>query len=65
MADILQTTWSNEWKLLNLKLNFIEICSLGSNSQYVSIGLDNALVPYKRQAIIWNNDDLAYLAYGN
>ena len=34
-----------DWRFFNFKLNFIEICSLGSNWQYVSIGLDNGLVP--------------------
>ena len=35
-----------------------EICSLGCNWQYVSIGSDNGLVPNRRQAIIWTNDRL-------
>ena len=42
-----------EWKYLNFKWNFIEICSLGSNWRYVSIGL----APSRRQAIIWTNAD--------
>ena len=40
-----------EWKHLNSKLNFIEIYSLGSNWQYVSIGSDNGVAPPRRQAI--------------
>ena len=30
-----------------------KVCSLGSNCQQPSIGLDNGLVPNRRQAIIW------------
>ena len=44
-----------EWKLLNFRYNFIEICSLGSNWQYYSIGSVNGLVPNRWQAIIWSN----------
>ena len=44
-----------EWKLLNLKQNFTEICSLGCNWQYGSIGSDNGLAPNRRQAMIWSN----------
>ena len=36
------------------------MCSLGSNSQYGSIGSENGLVPSRRQAIIWTNDALGY-----
>ena len=50
-----------EWKCLNLKYNFSEISSFGSNWQYVSIGSDNGLVPYRRQAIIWTNADPFHL----
>ena len=32
-------------------------CSLGCNWQCPSIGLDNDLTPYRRQAIIWLNAD--------
>ena len=46
-----------EWKYFNFKQYFIEICSLGSNWQYVSIGSDNGLAPSRRQAIIWTNVD--------
>ena len=41
---------------MNLNSNFTEICSLGSNQQYASIGLDNGLAPIKRQATIRTND---------
>ena len=40
--------------------NFMEIFSLGSNWQYVSIGSDNGLAPSRRQAIIWTNVDPVY-----
>ena len=33
-----------------------EVCSLGSNYQYFSIGSDNGLTPSTRQAIMWTND---------
>ena len=36
---------------------------MGSNQQYSSIGSDNGLAPSRRQAIIWNNDDLFTDAY--
>ena len=32
-----------EWKFMNFKWNFTEICSLGSNWQYGSIAADNVL----------------------
>ena len=38
----------------------MEICSLGSNWQYGSIGSENGLAPSKRQAIIWAKVGLAY-----
>ena len=47
----------SEWKELNFKYNFTEICSLGPNWQYVSIGSDNGLAPKRRQAIVWTNAD--------
>ena len=46
-----------EWKYFNFQLNLTEICSLGFNCQYVSIGSDNGLEPSRRQAIIWTNAD--------
>ena len=36
---------------------FTEVCSLCSNWQWYSIGLDNGLAPNRRQAIIWTNAD--------
>ena len=39
---------------LKFSLNF---CSYVSNWQYPSMGLDNGLVPNKRQAIVWANAD--------
>ena len=50
-------THFHEWKKLNFKQNFIEMCSLGSNWQYISISSDNSLAPSGRQAIIWSNAD--------
>ena len=47
-------------KTLNFNYNFTEICSLGSNWQYGSIGSDNGLAPNRRQAIIWTNDGPGY-----
>ena len=38
-------------------LKFHQACSWGSNWQYLSIGLDNGLVPNRRQAIICTNAD--------
>ena len=49
-----------EWKLLNFKWYFIELCSLGSNWQYVIIGSYNGLALDWWQAIIWTNDGLVY-----
>ena len=39
------------------------MCSLGSNWQYDSLGLDNGFVPTRRQAIIWTNDGIFTDAY--
>ena len=49
-----------EWKLLDFKWYFIEMCSLWSNWQNVTISSDNGLVLNRRQAIIWTNEDLVY-----
>ena len=46
-----------ESKWQNSDSNFTEICCQESNKQYYSIGLDNGLVPTRRQAIIWTKDD--------
>ena len=59
MDAISQTTFQVhflDWKRLNSKQNFTEVCSYGSNQQYSIIGLDNGLAPSRRQAIIWTND---------
>ena len=58
MAAVSQTTLSNafSWmKMLEFDYDFTEVCSLGSNWQYPSIGSDNGLAPVRRQAIIWTN----------
>ena len=47
---------SLEWKCMNFALNFIEICSYGSNQQYSIIGSDNGFAPTGQQAVIWTND---------
>ena len=44
-----------EWKLLNIKQNFTEACSLGSDWQYCNIGSGIGSAPIRRQAIIWTN----------
>ena len=41
-------------------MNRTEICTLGSNWQYDSIGSDNGLAPNRRQAIISTNADLIH-----
>ena len=42
-----------EWRYLNIKWNFIGICSWGCNWQYSGIGSGNGLVPNRRPAITW------------
>ena len=46
-----------EWKILYFDYNFTDVCPQESNWQSSSIGLDNGLVPNRRQAIIWTNAD--------
>ena len=46
-------------RYFNFQQNAIELCSLDPDWEYVSIGSDNDLVPDRRHAIIWSNDDLA------
>ena len=41
---------------MNFPYEVTEICFLGLNEQYYSIGLDNRLAPTRQQAIIWTND---------
>ena len=40
---------------LYFDLNYIEVCSRGSNWQQVNIGLGYGLVPIRYQAITWTN----------
>ena len=47
-----------EWKVLYFEWDFTEVCSfcsLGSNWQQPSIGLESGLAPNRRQANIWIN----------
>ena len=43
-------------KTYQFRLSFTEVCSQGSNQQYVGLGSGNGLAQNKRQAIIWTND---------
>ena len=59
MAAISHTIFSNafSWmEIVNSEINFTEVCSLGSNQQYSSIGSYTGLAPFRRQVIIWTND---------
>ena len=59
--DIFKYIFLNENdKIPMMKLNFNETCSKESNWQSASIGPGSGLVPNRRQAIIWINDDLVY-----
>ena len=63
MATISQTIFSSAFpwmKTFQFQINFTEICSLGSNRQYGSIGSDNGLAPNRRQVIIWTKDGMFY-----
>ena len=60
MVAIWQKTFSSAFSFEFYKKNFIEICFLGCNWQYDSIGSDNGLVPNRRQAIIWSNVGMFY-----
>ena len=44
-----------EWKPLDFKEDFTDICSLWSNQQNGSIDSDNGLAPTRQQAIVWTN----------
>ena len=46
-----------EWKLSCLDLYFIEVCSWGSNWQYVNIGSGNGLALNRWPAITWSSMD--------
>ena len=47
----------NVWISTYISLKFIP---KGPNRQFISFGLDNCLMPNKRQAIIWTNGGLVY-----
>ena len=49
-----------EWKLWYFASNFIEVCSKGSNRQWVSIDSHNGWVLTRYQAMSWTNDGLFY-----
>ena len=57
--DIFRCIFLNKYFWI-FKRNFTEICSLGSNWQYDSIGSDNGLALKRRQAIIWSNVGMFY-----
>ena len=44
-------------KKMYFDLNVAEVCSLASNGQLPSIGLDVGLAPNRQQAIIWTIAD--------
>ena len=52
--DVFKHNFWNE----NFWISDIQMCSLGSNWQYIIIGSDNGLAPNRQQAIIWTNDGL-------
>ena len=43
---------------MNFDWDFTEVCFLGFNEQYSSIGSDNGLAPARRQTIILTNAGL-------
>ena len=58
MATILQTTFSiaSSWmKILYFDSNLTEVCSQGSNWQYVNIGSGNGMALNRQQAITQTN----------
>ena len=60
MAEILHTAFHMNfygWKLAHFNQHFIRIHYLGFNWQKVSIGWVKGLVPNRRQAITWTNDN--------
>ena len=50
----------HEEQNLNFDSNFIKVCSWASNKHWAIIGSENFSESNKRQAIIWNNDGIAY-----
>ena len=59
-ADNIFKDISSKENLSNFNYNLTEMCSLGSNWQYGSIGSDNDLTPNKQQAITWISDAIGY-----
>ena len=60
MAAIPPTTFSNEFtwiQILFFALTFTDVPSWGYDKRNQSIGSDNGLAPFRRQAIIWTNAD--------
>ena len=47
-------------KYFTFDKGYTEVCFIGSNKQYYSIGSCNGLVPTRGQAIIWSNDGIVY-----
>ena len=63
MAAISQPTYSSAFpwmKNFEFDINFTEICFLGSNWQYGSIGYENGPAMNRRQAIVWTNIVMFY-----
>ena len=66
MADILQTTFLNEFYWMKLfkfwqKNHWNVFPSQGSNKKYASTDTDNDLAPNRSQVIIWINDGIVHL----
>ena len=53
-ADFFKWIFFNENVLISIS-NFTEVCSLGFNWRWVSIGSGNGLVPNRQQGIIWTS----------
>ena len=58
--DIFRCISLNENFQIWKKKKFTEICSLGFDWQYGSIGSDNGLAPNRRLAINWSKDGMSY-----
>ena len=64
MVDTLQTTLSIFFFLMTIfafPFNFQWSVLIRSNWWLISIGLDNGLLPNRRQAIIWTNDGIDHI----
>ena len=59
--DIFKCLFLNEniWISMKISLKFVPKGPI--DNMPATTGLDNGLVPNRRQAIIWTNDDLGYL----